>query len=143
MLMRQLIIAIIFGLLPVAAAPSASACSCIEQTIPQAVESSAAIFTGKVVRLEVVSVTDGVSSIEVTVEIEEIFKGAVPNPFVLTTSDGCCYCAPSFDIAKFYLFFAHRFDGKLDVSGCSRTKLLSAAKEELEFLGTANGAGGD
>lgn len=116
------------------AAPSASACSCAEVTLPDEVSSAAAVFTGKVTRLEVVSVSNDVSTVEVTVERDRVFKGTVPRIVVFTTSDGCCYCASWFDIAHTYVFFADEQDGRLVTSACSRTKLVSSAKEELSYL---------
>jgi hypothetical protein len=116
------------------AVPSASACSCGELTLPDEVSSAAAIFTGKVTKLEVTSVQDDVSTIEVTVERDRVFKGTVPRTVTFTTSDGCCYCAPWFDVARRYIFFASEHDGVLQTSACSRTKLASSAKEELDYL---------
>ncbi len=58
---RELNSAIVLLLLVVAGVPSAKAWSCVEQTNPQAVDSAAAIFAGKIVKVDVVSVTNGVS----------------------------------------------------------------------------------
>jgi hypothetical protein len=116
------------------AASAAYACSCGELTLPKEVAQTDAIFTGRVTKLEVVKVTDGVSTIEATVIPDRVFKGDVPKTVVFTTSDGCCYCAPSFAIAAKYVFFAYVSKGELVTSTCTRTKLLSEAKEELEYL---------
>ena len=124
----------ILFLLVLADAGSAYACSCFEQTVPAAVHAAAAIFTGKVVKLEVVAVKDGISQIEATVQRGRTFKGDVPATVVFKTSDGCCYCDPWFDISRTYLFFAHKSQGELATSTCSRTKLLDAAKDELQYL---------
>ena len=117
-----------------AAAAAAHACSCAERPLPQEAAQTTAIFTGKVTKLEVVKVTDGVSVIEATVEPSRVFKGSVPKTVVFTTSNGCCYCAPWFDIAGEYLFFATDVNGKLQTSTCTRTKLLSKATEEIRYL---------
>jgi len=116
------------------AAIAAHACSCIERTLPQEVAETQAIFTGKVTKLEVVKVNDGVSVIEATVVPERVFKGSVPKTVVFITSDGCCYCAPWFDIAHDYLFYAILLNGKLQTNACTRTKLLAKAKEEIQYL---------
>lgn len=121
--------------------PSAWACSCAELTLPEEISSTAAIFTGKVTKLEVVRVNEGVSTIEVTVESDRVFKGTVPRVVVFTTSDGCCYCASWFDVARSYLFFAVEYDGSFHTGSCSRTKLVSAAQEELAYLEQAGFSG--
>jgi hypothetical protein len=117
-----------------AAATAAHACSCMERPLPEEVAETPAIFTGKVTKLEVIDVKDGVSKIEATVVPDRIFKGSVPKKVVFTTSDGCCYCTPWFDIARNYLFFAILVDGQLQTNACTRTKLLSEAKEEIQYL---------
>lgn len=122
------------ALLLLATVDTAYACSCAEQTLPEDTNGAAAIFIGKVVKLEVVEVKDGISQIEATVERGRTFKGDVPETVVFETSDGCCYCAPWFEISRTYLFFAHESEGKLATSTCSRTKLLDAAKDELQYL---------
>lgn len=116
------------------AASAAYACSCAPLTLPEEVVQTDAIFTGKVTKLEVVKVTEGVSTIEATVVPDRVFKGDVAKTVVFTTSDGCCYCAPSFEIARQYLFFARLVNGKLVTDACMRTKLLSEAKEEVNYL---------
>lgn len=125
---------IALALLVAIAAPQAYGCSCITLTLPEEVSSTSAIFTGKVTKLEVVRVNNDVSVIEVTVERDRVFKGTVPKTVVFTTSDGCCYCASWFDIARKYVFFALEHEGRLQTSACSRTKLISAAKEEISYL---------
>jgi hypothetical protein len=120
--------------LAIAYAGNAYACSCAEPTLHEEVEERAAIFTGKVVKLEVVGVKEGVSTIEATVQRIRAFKGYVPETVVLTTSDGCCYCQGWYDISRTYVFFAYESEGKLATSACSRTKLIDDAKEELQYL---------
>jgi hypothetical protein len=112
----------------------AAACSCGERTLQEEVASSAAIFIGKVAKLEVTSVIDGVSQIEVTIERERVFKGPAGTTVTLQTSDGCCHCEPWFDIARRYLIFAEENEGALVTSSCSRTKLLDPAKDEVAYL---------
>jgi len=120
--------------LVLADAGSAYACSCFEQSLPEDVHDAAAIFTGKVVKLEVVAVKDGISHIEATVKRGRTFKGDVPETVVFKTTDGCCYCDPWFDISRTYLFFAYRAQGELRTSTCTRTKLIDKAKDELQYL---------
>jgi hypothetical protein len=130
--MRKFLLVLL--LIAIAEVGNAYACSCAETTLPEETEGAAAIFTGKVVKLEVVAVKEGVSTIEATVQRGRTFKGDVPETVVFTTSDGCCYCASSFEIAGTYLFFAHEQDGRLVTSSCSRTKLIDAATDELQYL---------
>jgi hypothetical protein len=128
--MKRLLFAAVFFV----AATAAHACSCVERTLAQEAAQTTAIFTGKVTKLEVVKVIDGVSLIEATVEPNRIFKGSVPKTVVFTTSNGCCYCASWFDIAGEYLFYANDVNGKLHTDACTRTKLLSKATEEIRYL---------
>ena len=115
-------------------AADASACSCLPRSLDEEIRESAAIFEGKVVRLEVTNVVDNISHIKVTIDVQRTFKGAPGKTVIMTTSDGCCYCAPSFDIARTYLIYAYEDDGSLQTNTCARTKLLQDAAEELKVL---------
>jgi hypothetical protein len=114
------------------------ACSCSEKSLAEEVRDSAAIFTGTVVKLEVVDVKDDISTIVATIDVDKRFTGDVPKRLTLTTSNGCCYCAFGYDIATKYLFFAYSSESQLGISTCSRTKELASAKEELKFLERRN-----
>ena len=131
--MRKILLALLFM---VVAAAEANACSCGPRTLDEEIKQSAAIFIGKVVRLEVTEVVDGISHVKVTIDVQRTFKGKPGRTVVMTTSDGCCYCAPWFEIARTYLIYAfEEDDDSLGTSTCSRTKLVAEAAEELKVLG--------
>lgn len=133
---RFLCVFVLTSVLMLGLGSSASACSCAKTTVAEGLESSDAVFIGTVVKMEVVHVDaeDGVATVEATVQRGRVFKGDVPEKVVFTTSNGCCYCALMYTIAETYLFFADEHDGSLDTNACSRTKLVTEAKEDLAFL---------
>lgn len=140
---RFICVLILMSLLMLGLGAPVSACSCATSTVAEGIEKADAVFIGTVVKMEVVEVdaTDGVSVIEATVQRGRVFKGDVPEKVVFTTSNGCCYCALMYTIAEPYLFFADLDDdGSLSTNACSRTKLVSEAKEELAVLEGQNAA---
>jgi hypothetical protein len=131
--MRKILLLTLLAMSALIATP-AEACSCDARTLPEEVAATPLIFSGKVVKLEVIKTDRGVNTVEVTVERERVFKGDVGKTVVFTTSDGCCYCASWFDIARTYLFFARESEGRLTTNTCTRTKLLAQAKDEVQYL---------
>ncbi|HEX6098825.1 MAG TPA: hypothetical protein VF432_21095 [Thermoanaerobaculia bacterium] len=127
-----------------AAAPATFACSCAETPLIEQIDDAPLIFTGKVVRLEVTGMDQGVNLITATVRIEEQFKGGPLDATVeFSTSDGCCYCAFGFDIGQTYLLFAYPTEEKdaLHTSMCTPSKLLEDAEKELAAVRKAKAAG--
>ena len=126
-------------LLAIGLASPASACSCGPLTPAEALAKADVVLVGKVVRLSVVKVTDdGVNVIEAELAVEHSVKGDAAARVQFLTSDGCCYCAPGFDIAQRYLVYAVKTDDRdhpLSTSTCMRTNVLSEAREDLSAHG--------
>ncbi len=97
-----------------------------------------AVFTGVATRVVPVADTTQLafgpySSTTVYFSVEEIFKGVKGGAIVLELD----YCGHSFKEGERYLVYAHRntFNKKLNVrAGSTRTRLLSEAKEDLEYI---------
>ena len=135
-----------------ATATESYACSCSDPGSPsEEFERSAAVFAGKVVS-EVVSVSDpdgpdvldsenhlttgsegdivkiGFTS-TIGFEVDTVWKGPTYETMYLTISSPCGF---NFVEGEKYIVYSH--DGS-STSLCSRTRLLSAAQEDLDVLG--------
>jgi hypothetical protein len=53
----------------------------------------------------------------------------------VVTAVSSATCGYNFEVGKSYLVYAGTFDGKLNVSLCSRTALIDQAGEDLQALG--------
>ncbi len=117
----------------------ASACSCMITPIREAFEESTAVFSGKVVDVNIPSgifISSG-DLAKVTFEVSKIWKGSDYKTLVLTTARGGASCGYSFRKGEEYLVYAHGAENELQVSLCSRTKPLSEAGEDLTNLSKA------
>ena len=117
----------------------------------QALSDSAAVFSGEVVdyekaplattMMEGSMVTRMVSPrfATATLRVSEVWKGPEHQTVQLTTdvADGVS-CGYPFEKGQKYLVYAYGGQQGLGTSGCSETKLLSKASEDLALLG--NGA---
>jgi hypothetical protein len=114
--------------------PEADACSCVPPEPPdQAVRDSAAVFSGKVVR-----VYGGKNAQEKTVELEvvRVWKGIGKPRVTLKTHSHSASCGFPFREGETYLVYSQKDGhGDLTTSICSRTRRMSQASEDLEALG--------
>lgn len=122
------------------------ACSCVVPEEPlKALEKSSAVFVGKVVDMKepkglIISSADPV---KVTFEVDSSWKGIKGNKVTLTTALWSASCGYEFVEGESYIVYAYARDGdfdKLEASLCSRTKLLTAASEDLKELGPSTPA---
>lgn len=110
----------------------AFACSCV---VPPPVEevfgNYPAIFSGKVISSA--NVRNSVR--KVRIKVSNSWKGKAPKIVTIKTSAAGSMCGYYFTVGKSYLIYA---DGEawknLSVSLCSRTQLLSYAKEDVKAL---------
>lgn len=116
------------------------ACSCVESgTVKEEWTQSSAVFSGKVI--EIVDkkknrlIQSSADLMAVLIEVEESWKGMRQNQVVVYTERNSASCGFEFTINNRYLVYANENDGKLKVSLCSRTALLSLATEDLDELG--------
>ena len=120
----------------VAGSASSFACSCVDRTLEEKFDDADAVFVGKVVRVEIIDEGEhGVDIVRATLTPLETVKGWVPREVEFVTSNGCCYCAPWFDIAVTYLVFATGEGGELDTSLCAGGGRTDRHQEDLKALG--------
>jgi hypothetical protein len=133
---RRLTLALIALL---AIASSVQACECVPPPPAKvALEKAAAVFVGKVMKIE----RDKSSMLHVTLEVQMTWKGTRDKlTTVLTKSDEEA-CGFGFEVGKTYLVYCYQSDEEgrkfLRTNICTRTRLFDAeGKKEIEELGRA------
>ena len=102
----------------------ALACSCVQSTKPQVVESATVIFTGTVTaerRSIVPFMTCNVSSADpVTFDfaVDQVFKGDVPRTVAVSTVVSGASCGYEFQVGKRYTVFATGAADRLETGLC-------------------------
>ncbi|WP_226641371.1 hypothetical protein [Mesobacillus subterraneus] len=111
--------------------PTAShACKCVEEkSIEKELESSKAVFSGKVIEIKTSN-----NNRKVLFEVEETWKGVSQTEIIL--EDEWSSCSTDFFEGESYLVYAHEFQGELTTDICDRTRELSSAEGDLATLGT-------
>lgn len=110
---------------------SAFACECIEPKPPnEALIESGAVFSGKVTEIR----SDNSSKV-VTFDVDRVWKGISNETVTAVTGLGDADCGFPFQQGVEYLVYAYSNEEPFDASGCSRTKPLSNAQEDLNVLG--------
>lgn len=119
------------------------ACSCVATPVEplESLEMSSAVFVGKVVAIKepkgkIISSADYT---KVTFEVDSSWKGVKSDKISLFTEMSSASCGYMFTEGENYLVYAGKMmdSGKLGVSMCSGTNLLSLAEEDLKELGPA------
>ncbi len=132
-------------------APKAShACSCLPPGPPrESLESSAAVFAGKVMSIETkqgVALPGGEDGFlpshhEVRLQVSRSWKGKASGTVTVTTQEHSASCGYGFETGREYLVYAHDTeDGGLGVSLCSRTAPLENAQDDVAALGQGTAA---
>ncbi|NQX47345.1 hypothetical protein HQN87_18595 [Paenibacillus tritici] len=127
------------------------ACSCVMPAPPlEAMEKSAAIFEGTVVRIEeeVKPMQSSMDPVSVTFQVGSRWKGEVGEQVTVTTALSDASCGFEFTEGERYMVYASGEEAegnggttKLTVSLCSRTALFSGAQEDLNALGAGMSGG--
>jgi hypothetical protein len=137
MLRRRTLEAVALAAILLSAAP-ALACSCVLPTVAQAKEAAVAIFEGRVTSI-VDAPESGVDTSpeqSVTLVVARSWRSLENQQTVtLRTAKSGATCGYAFALGTSYLVYAGGEPGKLLVSSCSRTRLLSEASEDLAALG--------
>ena len=122
----------------------AYACSCADPGSPiEALETSAAVFAGRVVSVEGAFDPDNVpyspeDRTTVEFEVGAVWKGVVHERMYVTTRPDGASCGFTFVEGEEYVVYAHdsaEVDGGYGVYLCSRTALRSQAQADLDALG--------
>lgn len=121
--------------------PTARACSCMESGPPcQAYWPASAVFTGQVI--EIITFTSDQENFRgypqklVRFAVSQTFRGVSGMTVETITGNGGGDCGYPFKVGQTYLVYAYsdQKSNKLHASICSRTRLLSEASEDLEYL---------
>lgn len=116
----------------------ARACKC---AVPPALEARAAataVFEGRVSTVEELPAAGNATgdSRQVTLAVVRVWKGLESTETVRVTTRGAsASCGSMFEPNVSYLVYAGGSTATLEVSGCSRTRALSDAGEDLALLG--------
>lgn len=122
--------------------PAAYACSCAE--IPSALQQKDkmdAVFTGKAVVVKEKGLSmlrTSESPVEVSFEVDKVWKGHVSPRLTISTSLDEASCGVEFNQGNEYLVYAYASEGKLKSDLCSGTTLLTNAGNDLVLLGDAS-----
>ena len=103
-------------------------CTCALPTFEQQMKTASAVFTGRVLD----SQHDG-EQLRVRLEVEKRYQGPREKILVVRTAENTAACGYQFEKSRMYLVFASG-EKNLEVSLCSRTKLVTEAKEDLDRL---------
>jgi hypothetical protein len=116
----------------------AAACKCKFPTVEEGKEGAAAVFEGRVTKIEDAAKVEGgpPPGKRVTFALVRTWK-ALEDQEVITahTSESSASCGYAFELDTSYLVYAGGEPGALSVSACSRTRKLSEATEDLAGLG--------
>lgn len=121
--------------------PTAKACSCMESGPPcQAYWPASAVFTGQVIQVTTFTSDQenlpGYQQKLVRFAVSQTFRGVSGMTVETITGNGGGDCGYPFEVGQSYLVYAYsdQKNNKLHASICSRTRLLSEAGEDLEYL---------
>ena len=122
---------------------AAYACSCmIPESANDSLQTSAAVFSGKAVKIEKRHSDDlafsSMDPVLVTFDVDRVWKGENESSITIQTRQSSASCGYSFEEDSNYLVYAQRNGEMLDVSLCSRTSLVSSAAEDISELGIPN-----
>lgn len=116
----------------------AAACTCAINPSPlEEFNLSTAVFTGRVVSTDLLLGlgTSNPYPVKVVLEVDTIWKGPKSNRIAIHTAIDEGGCGFDFNVGWSYLVYARGEASFLEVNSCTRTTMLSYAREDLEVLG--------
>jgi hypothetical protein len=123
-------------------ASDAAACSCVSGIpICESFWKTPIVFDGDVLRIERIPDSARPSAFRlrrlVTFTVNRAYRGGVEGTIQIATGSSGADCGYPFEVGDRYLVYAHDSGGTLSTGICSRTRPLSKAAEDLEYLETA------
>ncbi len=141
---RRVFAALLVALAGALLAPAAEACDCGATGPPCiAFPKTPVLFAGRVTQVSELSIPDKTEKNDfvyryqlVRFEVEENFRGQPRTSIEVTTGEGGGDCGFHFRTGERYLVYAGELPetGRLYTSICTRTRLLSEAAADLDFL---------
>ena len=130
---------LLLSLLGLLIAPwAADACSCVGGTpLCQSFWTTDAVFSGEVLSIGSRPNPDGErypAHRSVRLKVVEVFRGGVQGVVEVATGAGGGDCGYNFIPGMTYLVYAHAGKSGLSTSICSRTRVLSQAGEDVEYI---------
>lgn len=127
-----------FALIAVAFAAETNACTCAGPGQPcEAYGDAAAIFVGTVTFGSSIKVKEGDFEFTqrlVRLHVDRPLKNVQTSDIEVVTGLGDSDCGFGFRLGGQYLVYAYSHQGRLGTSICTRTRLLSDAAEDLEYI---------
>jgi hypothetical protein len=119
----------------------ASACDCADPGPPcKAFANTPAVFAGRVIKIATISVKapsgDLYEDRLIVLEVERSYRGSVSKNVEVVTGSGGADCGYDFRMGEHYLVYAypHPQSGKLYTGICQRTRPISDAGDDLDYL---------
>ncbi len=147
MLSRLLAYTLTCIMLLLVSAQTSNACSCISSGPPcQAYGAVSAVFSGRVTEITSIKNTDdefsALSHKLVRFAVLQAYRGIAGTSAETITGNGGGDCGYPFRVGESYLVYAYKNagDNKLYASICSRTRPLSEAGEDLEYINSLSKA---
>jgi hypothetical protein len=117
----------------------ALACKCMIAEPPAAREDASAVFEGRVVSITEHKGEGALDRHQVKLSVVRTWKGLEQREQVdVFTNGSSAACGYTFAKDATYLVYANEHEGELSVSGCSRTRPLADAADDLAFLGAGS-----
>lgn len=122
----------------------AFACSCLPPGTPQEeLGKSDAVFAGKVVQVSGQVDGGAAETVEVRLEVSQVWKGAESRTVLLKTPGSSASCGFNFEQGREYVVYASQQEGNLTAGLCSRTSPLASAADDLAVLGSGTAPSGE
>jgi len=119
----------------------AAACDCADTGPPcKAFANTPAVFAGRVIKIATISVKapsgDLYEDRLIVLEVERSYRGSVSKTVEVVTGSGGSDCGYDFRMGEHYLVYAypHPQSGKLYTGICQRTRPISDAGDDLDYL---------
>ena len=150
-LLRRAVLAAVAGFCAIAGPDPVQACSCGPAQSPcESALSARLVFTAEVIAItpygpeSVVGGRKFSAELRVRLKVSERFRGDLDDEIEVFTARTGAACGFSFDKGKSYLVYGYWDTVALrwKTNSCSRTRPLSAAKEDLKYLRNSSGTPG-
>ena len=112
------------------------ACSCMMPDIDRQIETSSAIFTGRVIdadRLNAAPLSQP-DLVRVVFSLERAYKGDLSGTATVYTAANAAACGVNFLVGERYLVFAYESEGTLRTGLCNMTQPVEGASDVLRQL---------
>jgi hypothetical protein len=135
---RLIMVLPLLALFLAAAPQKAYACSCMMPGSPQEeMDRSAAVFAGKVIKMEAPTgpIISSADPVAVLFEVSEVWKGPQEAQIRLTTARDSASCGYEFQGGGEYLVYAYEGEFGLEAGLCTRTMPVANANQDFAELG--------